>query len=116
MALVVTSPGWRPDAPLLAAAAARDVPIWGDVELAYRLRPAGQEWLGVTGTNGKTTTVQMLEAMLRAAGLRAVACGNVGLPIVEAVMNPEPWDVLAVELSSQQLHWSASVSKASGPG
>ncbi len=58
----------------------------------------------MTGTNGKTTTVRMLESILRAAGLRAVACGNVGLPIVEAVMDPEPYDVLAVELSSFQLH------------
>ncbi len=63
----------------------------------------------MTGTNGKTTTVQMLEAMLRAAGLRTVACGNVGLPIVEAVMNPEPWDVLAVELSSFQLHYTSTM-------
>ena len=63
----------------------------------------------MTGTNGKTTTVQMLEAMLRAGGLRTVACGNVGLPIVEAVMNPEPWDVLAVELSSFQLHYTSTM-------
>ena len=51
----------------------------------------------------------MLEAMLRAGGLRTVACGNVGLPIVEAVMDPEPCDVLAVELSSFQLHWTSSM-------
>jgi UDP-N-acetylmuramoylalanine--D-glutamate ligase len=113
--LVVTSPGWAPTAPLLEQAAERGVPIWGEVELAWHLRadhPATGRpapWLGVTGTNGKTTTVQMLEAMLRAGGLRAVACGNVGLPIVEAVMDPEPHDVLAVELSSFQLHWVHSV-------
>ncbi len=109
--LVVTSPGWAPTAPLLAQAAERGVPIWGEVELAWRLRdPASPApWLAVTGTNGKTTTVQMLEAMLRAAGLRAVACGNVGLPIVEAVMDPEPYDVLAVELSSFQLHYTSSM-------
>ncbi len=109
--LLVTSPGWRPDAPLLAQAAAHGVPVWGEVELGWRLRdpecPA--PWLGVTGTNGKTTTVQMLEAMLRAGGLRTVACGNVGLPIVEAVMDPSPYDVLAVELSSFQLHYTRSV-------
>ena len=89
----------------------RGVPVWGEVELGWRLRdPASPApWLAVTGTNGKTTTVRMLEAMLRAAGLRAVACGNVGLPIVEAVMDPEPYDVLAVELSSFQLHWTHSV-------
>jgi UDP-N-acetylmuramoylalanine--D-glutamate ligase len=109
--LVVTSPGWAPSAPLLAQAAERGIPVWGEVELAWRLRdPASPApWLAVTGTNGKTTTVQMLEAMLRAAGLRTVACGNVGLPIVEAVMDPEPYDVLAVELSSFQLHYTSSM-------
>ncbi len=64
----------------------------------------------VTGTNGKTTTVQMLEQILRAEGLNAIAVGNVGTPVLEAVMNPEPFDVLAVELSSYQLHWSSSIS------
>ncbi len=109
--LVVTSPGWAPSAPLLAQAAERGIPIWGEVELAWRLRDPERPapWLAVTGTNGKTTTVQMLEAMLRAGGLRAVACGNVGLPIVEAVMDPEPYDVLAVELSSFQLHYTSSM-------
>ena len=109
--LVVTSPGWSPRAPLLAQAVERGVPVWGEVELAWRLRDPARPapWLAVTGTNGKTTTVQMLEAMLRQAGLRTVACGNVGLPIVEAVMDPDPYDVLAVELSSFQLHWVHSV-------
>ena len=80
--LLVTSPGWRPDAPLLAQARDRGVPIWGEVELAWRLRDPDHDtpWLAVTGTNGKTTTVQMLDAILRAAGLRSVAAGNVGLP------------------------------------
>ncbi len=70
-------------------------------------------WLAVTGTNGKTTTVQMLESILLAAGLRAAAVGNVGRPIVEAVMDPEPYDVLAVELSSFQLHYTHSMSAES---
>ena len=109
--LVVTSPGWRPTAPLLAQARERGVPIWGEVELAWRLRDPEHRtpWLCVTGTNGKTTTVQMLDAILRAAGLRSMAVGNVGLPIVEAVMDPEPYDVLAVELSSFQLHYTDSM-------
>jgi UDP-N-acetylmuramoylalanine--D-glutamate ligase len=113
--VLVTSPGWRPDAPLLAQARARGVPIWGEVELAWRLRDPehASPWLCVTGTNGKTTTVQMLDAILRAAGLRSVAAGNVGLPIVEAVMDPEPYDVLAVELSSFQLHYTDSMSAES---
>ena len=108
--LVVTSPGWRPESPALRAAAERGVPVWGEVELAWRLRgPGAPPWLCVTGTNGKTTTVQMLDAILRAAGLRSAAVGNVGRPVLEAVMDPEPLDVLAVELSSFQLHWSSSL-------
>jgi UDP-N-acetylmuramoylalanine--D-glutamate ligase len=110
--VVVTSPGVPPHAPLLAQAAEREVPIWSEIELAWRLRdPANAApWLCLTGTNGKTTTVQMLTAMLTAAGHRAVAAGNVGLPLLEAVMDPEPYDVIAVELSSQQLHFTHSMS------
>jgi UDP-N-acetylmuramoylalanine--D-glutamate ligase len=109
--LVVTSPGWRPDQPLLVAAARAGIPVWGEVELAWRMRAAvgPAPWLTVTGTNGKTTTVTMLAHMLRAAGLRATAAGNVGTPILEAVLHPEPYDVIAVELSSFQLHWSDSL-------
>ena len=106
--LVVTSPGWRPDQPLLAAALSAGIEVIGEPELAWRIRdnPA-TVWLGVTGTNGKTTTVGMLESILRAAGLRAVAAGNVGLPLVTAVQASPSFDVLAVELSSFQLHWSS---------
>ncbi|GAA3975956.1 UDP-N-acetylmuramoyl-L-alanine--D-glutamate ligase [Thermobifida alba] len=109
--LVVTSPGWRPDAPVLAAAADAGIEVIGDVELAWRLRPADQVWLAVTGTNGKTTTVRMLEAMLRADGRRALAVGNVGTPVIDAALadGPDRYDVLAVELSSFQLHWSATL-------
>jgi UDP-N-acetylmuramoylalanine--D-glutamate ligase len=110
--LVVVSPGIRPDAAIARRAAELDVPVWGDAELAWRLRPAenAAPWLVVTGTNGKTTTVRMLESMLTAAGERAVACGNVGLPVLDAVLAQPPYDVLAVELSSFQLHWSRSIS------
>jgi UDP-N-acetylmuramoylalanine--D-glutamate ligase len=113
--VLVTSPGWKPSAPLLAQAAARGVPVWGEVELAWRLRDPehAAPWLAVTGTNGTTTTVQMLHSILEAAGLRSAAVGNVGRPIVEAVMDPEPLDVLAVELSSFQLHYTQSMAAES---
>ncbi|MDX6347555.1 MAG: UDP-N-acetylmuramoylalanine--D-glutamate ligase [Streptomyces sp.] len=112
--LIVTTPGWRPDKPLFAAAAEAGVPIWGDVELAWRLRdtPSGRApapWLAVTGTNGKTTTVQMLASILRAAGLRTAAVGNIGVSLLDVVLGDEPYDVLAVELSSYQLHWAPSI-------
>ncbi|GAB3188428.1 UDP-N-acetylmuramoyl-L-alanine--D-glutamate ligase [Nesterenkonia suensis] len=108
--LVVTSPGWRPDAPLIVEAAERGVPVWSEVELAWRLgaRPGARtpRWLVLTGTNGKTTTVGLLESMVRAEGLRVAACGNVGTPVLDAIRDPEGFDVLAVELSSFQLHYT----------
>ena len=107
--VVVTSPSWRPGDPLLESALAAGVPVWGEVELAWRLR-GDTPWLCLTGTNGKTTTVQMLASILTAAGLRAAAVGNVGMPVTEAVMDPQPYDVLAVELSSFQLHWTSTMS------
>jgi UDP-N-acetylmuramoylalanine--D-glutamate ligase len=109
--LLVTT-GWRPDAPLLAAAAAAGVEIVGEVELAWRMRgPGAPPWLAITGTDGKTTVVRMLVSILRAAGLATIAVGNVGTSIIEAVAGAGApgYDVLAVELSSFQLHWSSSV-------
>ena len=108
---LVISTGWHPNHRLLATATRASVPIWSEVELAWRLsRPhRAIPWLGVTGTNGKTTTTSMLESMLAAAGWRTAAVGNIGRPIMEIVLDPEPYDVLAVELSSHQLHWSNSL-------
>lgn len=115
--LVVTSPGFPPTAPVLAAAAGAGVPIWGDVELAWRMDSSGRfgpprRWLVVTGTNGKTTTTSMLHAMLTAAGKRAVLCGNIGNPVIDVLA--EPSDILAVELSSFQLHWAPSLRPEAG--
>ncbi|MFE5807893.1 MULTISPECIES: UDP-N-acetylmuramoyl-L-alanine--D-glutamate ligase [unclassified Streptomyces] len=122
--LVVTSPGWKPDSPLFEAAAAAGVDVVGDVEIAWLLREVGQErraaaaggapgaaapWLAITGTNGKTTTTQMLASILKAAGLRTAAVGNIGTPIIDVVLGEEEYDVLAVELSSYQLHWAPSL-------
>lgn len=112
--LVVASPGVRPTDALLRDAAARGIPVWGEIELAWRLRGEhAAPWLALTGTNGKTTTVRMLESMLRAAGLRALAVGNVGTSIIDAVVAGEA-EVLAVELSSQQLHFAPSMRPAAG--
>nr|WP_206307443.1 UDP-N-acetylmuramoyl-L-alanine--D-glutamate ligase [Streptomyces sp. S501] len=113
--LVVTAPGWKPDKPLFLAAAEAGVPVWGDVELAWRLRgPDAAPWLAVTGTNGKTTTVRMLASILEAAGLRTAAVGNIGVSLLDAVLGDETYDVLAVELSSYQLHWAPSLRAHSG--
>ena len=107
--LVVVSPGWRPSQPLLAAALQAGLEVIGEPELAWRIRDPETVWLGVTGTNGKTTTVGMLESILSAAGLRAIAAGNVGLPLTTAVLERPRYDALAVELSSFQLHWSSAL-------
>ena len=93
------------------------MPIWGDVELAWRLDSAAwfgppRRWLVVTGTNGKTTTTSMLHAMLIADGRRAILCGNIGNPVLDVLA--EPSDILAVELSSFQLHWAPSLRPEAG--
>ncbi|ANS29305.1 UDP-N-acetylmuramoylalanine-D-glutamate ligase [Rhodococcus opacus] len=119
-ALVVTSPGFRPDAPLLSLAAGDGVPIWGDIEFSWHVDRAGlygppRRWLVVTGTNGKTTTTSMLQSILEAAELPSLACGNIGLPVLDALRQTEPRaEVLAVELSSFQLHWAPSVRPTAG--
>ncbi|KRC37852.1 UDP-N-acetylmuramoylalanine--D-glutamate ligase [Oerskovia sp. Root22] len=116
--LVVASPGWAPSSALLVAARAAGVPVWSEVELAWALRAPRADgsfapWLAVTGTNGKTTTVEMLASILSAAGLRTAAVGNVGTPVVVAALDPG-LDVLAVELSSFQLHFTHSMSVQAG--
>ena len=106
--LIVTSPGVRPEHELLAWAKERNIPVWVDIELAWRLRDKTNkvaDWIAVTGTNGKTTTVQMVESMVIAGGKRAIACGNIGTPILDAIRDPLGFDVLVVELSSFQLHF-----------
>ncbi|MGK2881000.1 MAG: UDP-N-acetylmuramoyl-L-alanine--D-glutamate ligase [Mycobacterium sp.] len=116
-ALVVTSPGVPPTAALPVAAARAGIPVWGDVELAWRLDAAGQygpprRWLVVTGTNGKTTTTSMLHAMLTAAGRRSVLCGNIGEPVLGVLSQPA--EFLSVELSSFQLFWAPSLRPEAG--
>ncbi|MFL6161203.1 MAG: UDP-N-acetylmuramoyl-L-alanine--D-glutamate ligase [Jatrophihabitantaceae bacterium] len=112
---VVSSPGLPPSHPVLVAAGVAGVEVLGELEFAWRIQPTAEpRWLMVTGTNGKTTTVRMLEAMLRAAGLRAAAVGNVGVPITDAVRAVPSYQVLAVEASSFQLHFSGSLRPRAG--
>lgn len=117
--VVVASPGWRPTSQVFVDAAAAGVPVWSEVELAWRLRvpsaATGEPapWLALTGTNGKTTTVEMLLSVLEADGRAAAAVGNVGRPLVEAVVDPS-LEVLAIELSSFQLHFTTSMSPLAG--
>lgn len=116
--LVITSPGWRPDSPLLVAFQNAGVEVIGDVELAYRLDRSGvfgapRTWLVVTGTNGKTTTTGMLAQIMQAdaerTGKRALAVGNIGVSLFDALTATPRVDVLCAELSSFQLHWSSQL-------
>lgn len=109
--LLVVSPGWRPDSAVVLQALARDIPVWGEVELAWRLRDPAHDvpWLVVTGVGARGTTVRMLDSILRAAGVRSVAAGNVGLSLVEIVMEPDPYDVICADVSSFQLHHTYSM-------
>lgn len=109
---IVVSPGISAQAPIFAAAHQADIEVIGEVELAWRLQEAGphagRPWLVVTGTNGKTTTVGMLAAILRANGENVREVGNIGTAITEAIDSDA--QVFAVEMSSFQLHTTVTVS------
>jgi UDP-N-acetylmuramoylalanine--D-glutamate ligase len=105
----VISPGWRQDHPLVKKVLSSNLQILNEIDLAWQIRTElspGQKWLALTGTNGKTTTVEMAAKILQTAGLNAVACGNVGDTVIEAVDRKDPYDYLILELSSFQLHWA----------
>ncbi|HEU5362259.1 MAG TPA: UDP-N-acetylmuramoyl-L-alanine--D-glutamate ligase [Gaiellaceae bacterium] len=96
--VVVKNPGVPGDAALVRAARERGIPVWAEVELGYRLLP-GAKFVGVTGTNGKTTTTALLGEIFRAAGRDVAVAGNIGIPLTSI----EPVDWVVCELSSFQL-------------
>jgi UDP-N-acetylmuramoylalanine--D-glutamate ligase len=100
--LVVVSPGVPLDLPELKAAAAKDIPIWGEIELAWRFL-SEVPLIGITGTNGKSTTTALTGELFKRGGLRTFVGGNLGRPLAEAALTPKDWDTLVVELSSFQL-------------
>ena len=112
--LVMTSPVFNPRTPFILEAQRRGIPVMSEVELAWQLRvdcdatghPA--QWIGITGTNGKTSTTEMTSEMLTACGLTAPAVGNIGKAVSHAAVDPAN-DVLCVELSSFQLHFTDSL-------
>jgi UDP-N-acetylmuramoylalanine--D-glutamate ligase len=118
--VVIASPGFSPQHPVIAWTLAAEIPLWGDLELAWRVRdkvtrPDGSpaDWILITGTNGKTTTTRMTATMLVESGYRAAPCGNIGVPVLDAVRDPGGFDVLVVEISSHQL-WYQSLSMPAG--
>ncbi|WP_438353195.1 UDP-N-acetylmuramoyl-L-alanine--D-glutamate ligase [Microbacterium sp. CJ88] len=119
--LVIASPGFAPRHPLVVWARERGIALWGDIELAWRvrdkvLRPDGTpaDWVLITGTNGKTTTTRLAATMMLAGGLRAAPVGNIGTPVLDAVRDPAGFDALVVELSSHQL-WYLSLQTGPEP-
>ena len=109
----IVSPGWKPDHQLIQALVNKGITITNEIDLAWHFRnlhAPKQKWVAITGTNGKTTTTLMLESILQASGRRAVAAGNIGVSLVETLMHPEPWDVLAVEVGAPQLPFVHSMS------
>lgn len=109
--LLVVSPGVPPRADVIVQALERGVPVWGELELAWRLRRGdAARWLFVTGTNGKTTTTLMLESMLKAGGKQTAAVGNIGVSLVEAVTSGMAFDVFAVEVGAPQLPFVHTIS------
>lgn len=110
--VLVVSPGMRPSHPLIARALANGIPVWGELELAWRLRDEHRHvpWLAITGTNGKTTATLMLESILRADGRNAVAAGNIGNSVVHTVMDPDGPEVIALEVGAPQMPFTESMS------
>ncbi len=105
---VVVSPGWNEKHPIIVKAIEAGIEIHNEIDIAWKISrqiSPTQKWLALTGTNGKTTTVEMAAAMLQSAGLKAIACGNVGDTVIEAVDRSDAFDYLILELSSFQLHW-----------
>ena len=107
--LAIVSPGWRRDHHLIEKLTQAGVRVISEIDLAWLVKceiAPEQKWIALTGTNGKTTTIQMVQSIFDSAQLRGLACGNVGEPAISAVMSKKPYDYLALELSSFQIDWS----------
>ncbi|WP_061964522.1 UDP-N-acetylmuramoyl-L-alanine--D-glutamate ligase [Demequina aurantiaca] len=105
--VVMASPGFSPHSEAVLACEAAGLEIWSEMEFAWRVRRAGVPWVLITGTNGKTTTTQMVGAIASAAGLNVAVCGNMGVPVIAA--GREEHDLVAVEIASLQLHFSSTI-------
>ena len=105
---IMVSPGWRDDHPLILLARSHEKEILNEIDFAWSVKneqAPHQKWIALTGTNGKTTTVEMAAHILSTAGVKATACGNVGKTVIDSVLSSDNYDYLILELSSFQLHW-----------
>jgi UDP-N-acetylmuramoylalanine--D-glutamate ligase len=107
--MAVISPGWRLDHPVIAKLKQAGVVMISEVDFAWKIKEVlapKQRWVGLTGTNGKTTTIKMVESIFKCAKINGAACGNVGQTVIESVIRDQPYEYLALELSSFQIQWS----------
>ena len=107
--LAVVSPGWRLDHPVISKLKSSGIEVISEVDLAWKIKQVlapDQRWIALTGTNGKTTTIKMVESIFKAAKINGAACGNVGETVIDAVIADKPYEYLAIELSSFQIEWS----------
>ena len=106
--LIVVSPGVPLTEPEIQAAIARGISVIGDVELFAQYRPSNAKVIAITGANGKTTVTSLVGEMCKAANLKTIVAGNIGLPVLDALSMPQA-DVYVLELSSFQLETTHSL-------
>jgi UDP-N-acetylmuramoylalanine--D-glutamate ligase len=107
--LAIISPGWKPTHPLIEKLRAQGTGLISELDFSWLVKAEiapDQKWIALTGTNGKTTTIQMVQSIFDASGVKGITCGNVGEPVIKVLGSGKNYDVLALELSSFQLEWS----------
>ena len=107
--LAIVSPGWKIDHPVILKLKSTGTEVIGEIDFAWKIKQVlapNQKWIALTGTNGKTTTIKMVESIFKAAKVNGVACGNVGHTVIASVCSAQPFEYLAIELSSFQIQWS----------
>ena len=107
--LAIVSPGWKMDHPVILKLKSTGTEVIGEIDFAWKIKQVlapNQKWIALTGTNGKTTTIKMVESIFKAAKVNGVACGNVGQTVIASVCSDQPFEYLAIELSSFQIQWS----------
>ena len=107
--LAIVSPGWRRNHPMIEQLRSTGVELLSEIDFAWKIKEElapNQKWIALTGTNGKTTTIQMVQSIFDHSSTSGITCGNVGEPVISILGLEENFDYLALELSSFQLDWS----------
>jgi UDP-N-acetylmuramoylalanine--D-glutamate ligase len=99
--VIVLSPGIPSDLPIIKRARAKKIPVWSEIEVAYRFTDA--TWMAITGSSGKSTTVSLLGSIMEAAAAKYVVAGNIGMPLISAVNTLSSNSFVVAEISSFQL-------------